>query len=608
MKRASLYQKLFLYFLTVIIVSLTTVGIVTYYASSQELDRMVEGQLSQMVGNAAYHTDLYLKSYERSMVSLLTNKEVKRFIDLPAGLEGYEFYEIQKQIKEYVIDPIFIRNPEITAVYSISFNGNAVYYYNEVTGSSFTPEQIKEQLAFFKTNTSAYGSLSVLNRSIIESQNNRTITLVRQIRGLTSSEPQGILAIALRSAELSELWKGIELTSTGFFFIVDERGRIVYHPQRERIGETVQPELKRSIVESGLQSFVAEENGERRLYQSRKSSYSGWHLVVSMPMAELRKPVDTIRVTSIVVGLFTLVFALWLAFRFGKSITGPIRTLKEGMRETEKGNWATIPLPEQRQRDEIVELMIRYNLMVNRLSELVDKVYQAELKNHEIQLERQKAEFQSLQLQINPHFLYNTLETIVCYAFVEDSDEISEIVRALAYMLRYSVQTNLEEITVANELKHVLNFMIVLKHRVGREFEIDVAVKPELLLHKMVRLTLQPLVENVFQHAFEGGVEDYHCIRIDAGEGDGTFWVSVEDNGNGMPEDRLAEVREKLEANRLVDGGDDAPGKKGGIGIVNVHRRIQMVFGEQYGLHIESRLDEGTKVTMVMPSTGRPLG
>ncbi|WP_010496087.1 hypothetical protein [Paenibacillus elgii] len=91
MKKASLYRKLFLYFLTVIIVSLTTVGIVTYYASSQELDRMVEGQLSQMVGNAAYHTDLYLKSYERSMVSLLTNKEVKRFIDLPAGWRDTSF-------------------------------------------------------------------------------------------------------------------------------------------------------------------------------------------------------------------------------------------------------------------------------------------------------------------------------------------------------------------------------------------------------------------------------------------------------------------------------------------------------------------------------------
>ncbi|MNI52774.1 Sensor histidine kinase YehU [compost metagenome] len=239
--------------------------------------------------------------------------------------------------------------------------------------------------------------------------------------------------------------------------------------------------------------------------------------------------------------------------------------------------------------------------MVSRLSELVDKVYQAELRDQESRIERQKAEFQSLQLQINPHFLYNTLETIVCFAVVKDSKEISEIVKALAYMLRYSVRTNLEEITIANELKHVLHYLVVMKYRIGREFEIDVAMDPSYLLHNMVRLTLQPLVENTFQHAFYEGLEDYHYIRIDAGEDESFFWVSVEDNGAGISEDRLRELREKLSENRLADQEMGSAGETGGIGIVNVHRRIQIVFGEQYGIRIESEIDKGTKLTMIMP-------
>jgi two-component system sensor histidine kinase YesM len=323
-----------------------------------------------------------------------------------------------------------------------------------------------------------------------------------------------------------------------------------------------------------------------------------------MPVAELRRPADTIRTTTIVVGCFTLLLAMWLAFRFGKTITDPIRLLKKAMRSTEKGNWATIPLPEH--RDEIVELMSRYNLMVNRLAELIDKVYQAELRDQESRMERQKAELQSLQLQINPHFLYNTLETIVCYAVIRDSKEISEIVKALSYILRYSVQTNLEEITVANELKHVLYFLVVLQHRIGREFEVDVAVHPDYLLRNMVRLTLQPLVENAFQHAFPDGVEDYHYIRIDAGESEELFWVSVEDNGIGMNGAKLAELREKLGTNRLADQGVDSSRASGGIGIVNVHRRIQMVFGEQYGLEIVSEVDKGTKMVMRMPASSEP--
>jgi two-component system sensor histidine kinase YesM len=213
-----------------------------------------------------------------------------------------------------------------------------------------------------------------------------------------------------------------------------------------------------------------------------------------------------------------------------------------------------------------------------------------------------KAEFQALQLQINPHFLYNTLETINCYAVVEDSEEITEMVEAMAYMLRYSIQTNLEEITVVNELKHVLNYMTILKHRINREFEIEVLIPPSLLLAKMVRLTLQPLVENSFQHAFPRGIEAHHTIRIDARREGEQFLVIVEDNGAGIAPDKLAELTDKLKMNRLAEVSTKDVYHRGGIGLINVHRRIQMVFGEEYGIAIESKAGEGTRVIMTMPA------
>lgn len=145
-------------------------------------------------------------------------------------------------------------------------------------------------------------------------------------------------------------------------------------------------------------------------------------------------------------------------------------------------------------------------------------------------------------------------------------------------------------------------FMVIINHRIGRTFEIDMRVAPELLLRKMVRLTLQPLVENVFQHAFRGGIEDHHAIAIDAGEEEDCFWVSVEDNGCGMAPERLEELRAKLRENRLADGGGEGQ-IHGGIGVANVHRRIQLVFGEDYGLSVESSPGRGTKMIMRMPRT-----
>ncbi|KRF10255.1 hypothetical protein ASG89_01600 [Paenibacillus sp. Soil766] len=174
------------------------------------------------------------------------------------------------------------------------------------------------------------------------------------------------------------------------------------------------------------------------------------------------------------------------------------------------------------------------------------------------------------------------------------------IVKYLADMFRYAVKTNLEEVTIVNELKHVLNYMMIMNYRTGWDFEIDVIIPPEYLLRNMVRLTLQPHVENVFQHAFPDGLEPHHYIRIDAYIEDGEFIVTVEDNGVGMTNTRLNELTEKLKLNKLLDL---EPGHKGGIGLVNVHRRIQMVYGEAFGLSIESETLTRTRMLLRMPST-----
>lgn len=301
--------------------------------------------------------------------------------------------------------------------------------------------------------------------------------------------------------------------------------------------------------------------------------------------------------------------ALWFVSRFGNSLVQPLKKLVRNMRMMDKGEWKSID--DDGRQDEFGFLIRSYNMMLTRLSEMIERVYEAEIRSNKtelnlqrIALEQHKAEFQALQLQMNPHFLYNTLETIKCYAVVQDSEEIMEIVEAMAHMLRYALQTNLAEITVVNELKHVLSYMTILKYRTQREFELDVAIPPELLLHKMVRLTLQPLIENMFQHAFPDGIQDHHRIRIGAAAEGDRFYVIVEDNGAGMTAERLRAVREKLRLSRLAESDTGSLYHKGGLGLMNVHRRIQMVYGEAYGLAIDSVPGQGTVITMSLPLDG----
>lgn len=589
--RSSLVRKIFVYFAIVIVLSSTIISVTLYVRSSKELDRQTEELLTQIVDNAMHHTDLYLKNYERATLSALTSSSVKEFLD-SNDKSYYSVLTMPNQIKDKVMQPIFINNPEISFMYLIGYNGTTVYDLN-TSGLVINNAVLNESLEELKEMTKDDGSLTIMDWSFT----NGSLALARKISGRQTSKAfKGILGIELKIEELTTLWKGIKLGETGYFYIVNDRGRIVYHPKPSRIGKQLDGPLFTKLQQNSNRFFISDDDNER-VHFSRRSDYSGWTLVASMPVHELRKPIWNIRQTTIVTCAFTLCLALFLAYRFGRTISRPLRRLEDGMRQTEKGNWTKVPMTGD--KDEMDRLIRSYNLMVGRLSELVDQVYAAELKEQEHLLKRQIAEFQALQLQINPHFLYNTLETVICYAVVQDSAEIKDIVRSLSYMLRYSVRADLEEITVANELKHVLHFMTIMNYRFEQEFQIEVDIPPEYLLKTMVRLSLQPLVENVFKHAFPDGIEGHHYVRIGMTVEEGEMLLTISDNGIGVTGERLEELALLLQMqgapHREVSGQD------GGIGILNVHNRIRMVFGEPYGVTVHGSVGQGTTVTLRMP-------
>ncbi|WP_261303281.1 cache domain-containing sensor histidine kinase [Paenibacillus andongensis] len=610
MKRKTLSGQIYTYFLIVIVLSLLSVGAVSYWQSSRALDDQVKQYMEQMVDSANYQTDSYLQAYELLSNAFSSNSDVRTFMEIKPD-DAYEYYLYSDKIKKFSessVQSVVTLYKQLNMIYVVGKHGRSFIYENQNL-LNLDPVLVQEQFDNLMK-IAGDGKIALLNMSIRPVDQGSVVTMARKVRGPSyGDENRGVVAIEIKLDELAKTWDRVSLGKKGFFFIVDDAGNYIY--PRSMSMRKPNDELSSLVLASGNQTFLHKYNGEERMFVSRKSGYSDWNLVASMPVEELRRPANTIRTTTIIVGLITLAIALWLAYRFGRSIIAPIRGLKDSMRETEKGNWQYID--EIGRTDEIGGLIHSYNLMVTRLSDMIERVYEAELEQQknqlelgETKLERQRAEFQSLQLQINPHFLYNTLETINCYAIVQDSGEITEMVEAMAFMLRYSVQTNLEEITVANELNHVRNYMIVLQHRTGKEFEIDVAIPSGLLLEKMVRLTLQPLIENIFQHAFPDGVEPHHFIRIDARKEGGLFQVFIQDNGTGIKPDRLAELRTKLEENRLAEPEETGKSQGGGIGLMNVHRRIQMVFGEAYGLSIDSEWGRGTCLTMTMPETVRP--
>lgn len=371
--------------------------------------------------------------------------------------------------------------------------------------------------------------------------NQYVITITRRVRGLSSFQPKGVLGIDVRASSLEELWKLANLSNNTYFWIMDEEGKVVYHPNKEMLGQKIEKNLEESLMSVKQGTFISEWNGEAMLYRFTTSDYSGWKIIAMTPKAEAFEPISGIKRTVIAVGTLALSLAFLLAFLFTRSI-----------------------------------------------------VNKSELETKQVQIEKQKIELQALQSQINPHFLHNTLETMNAYAILNEADEISDMAEALSTMFRYSVR-NFEVVTMADELQHVQSYLIVQEHRFQKKIAFEVRVAPELLAEEMVKLTLQPLIENAIQHGFrkcscEGS------ISLEAIVEEGHLIVRLTDNGFGMTPERLDQIKQRLKTGTTKELKADM-----GIGVCNVHRRIQLIFGDEYGLELQSEVKEGTIITMKMP-------
>lgn len=316
------------------------------------------------------------------------------------------------------------------------------------------------------------------------------------------------------------------------------------------------------------------------------SSNTGWTYLNITPFNQIFERVIFIK--ELVVIVFVAIFALviLLGIRFSRSLTRPIDNLITGMKMAEKGNFAGAHLQTSDDSplsmDEMGLLHRTFRLMVERINTLITENYANRLLIKE-------TEFRALQAQINPHFLYNTLESINWMAKMNKQTKISSMVESLGFLLRNSINRKDEILTLGEEIEVVRSYVTIQKYRFDERllFSLDV---PDLYLHRRLpKLTLQPLLENAIQYALEPNIGT-STIRVFAENAEEGFFITVEDDGPGMPADTLELLR---------IGEMKAKGK--GIGLLNIDERIKIAFGEQYGIRIDSALGRGTRVTIALP-------
>ena len=281
-----------------------------------------------------------------------------------------------------------------------------------------------------------------------------------------------------------------------------------------------------------------------------------------------------------------ILFSIAAAWRISKSIYVPIKKLHDVTSTIARHDLEALVTANN--ADEITELGLSFNIMVGKIKELLD----AKIEEQE---SLKKAELRALQAQINPHFLYNTLDTIIWMAEGRRVDQVVELVRALSRFFRITLSKGKDWITMGEEIEHVESYLAIQKMRYRDILDYQVQVPDDLRDGQMLKLTLQPLVENALYHGIKnkrsGGTIVVRGRRL---EGD-LLRIEVEDNGIGMNPEQLAHVH------ALIAGEAGGAAAENGYGINNVNQRIKLYYGPQYGLTIESEYRQGTRVSLVIP-------
>ena len=395
----------------------------------------------------------------------------------------------------------------------------------------------------------------------------------------------GVLLVDMDYSSISRMMKQINTANTGqYYYLCDSDGEIIYHQQQIQISDGILSENSKTAASYKDGVYDETFEGEKRKVLVNTISYTGWKLVGVIPYSSFTHGMINIRyfifLLMLLMGMMLVIINRVIAVR----ISRPILLLNDSVREYEAGKKPEIYIGGSQ---EIRHLGYSIQRSYERIESLMKKIVWE-------QNERRRSELDALQSQINPHFLYNALDSITWMIEAERNDDAAYMITELAKFFRISLSKGRTIISVKDELQHAKSYMNIQKIRCKNTFSVEFEIDPEVETYCSVKLILQPILENAINYGVSS-MDDDDCgeIRIIARQEEGNIFLEVKDNGIGIPED---------EVDLLLTDNTRVHKHGSGVGLVNVNNRIQIVFGKEYGIHIESELDEGTLVSIRMPA------
>lgn len=576
--RKSIRTRLITAFVVTSFLPIALVNMVSYYNTSRLVRQNVEGMTNANLGQTKVSLDVWLDSYEDILFQVYTDDEIVELVDKINA--GKDVANNRKQLRK-TLRGLFYTKDYVKSISVITESGELVFY-DQLTAST-TRTSWMDSLSM--SQEELYRAISSDNKTHLIPTGNEVVFgsnscylfhIGHRIIDYRDVDKQcGVVLVSIDEALLEEICSA---TENGLNFIVDSEGNLVSCAGSERIGQPVHRKDAGEAEKRNAYRQAAAETG--LLGETALSIYSvhdeetGWDIIRATNQEELIQALRQQQQLSGFIIVLSLCAVVVIMFGQVSRMTGSIRRVVETMRRAGRGDLTIRVAADQTRPTEIEVIAEEFNAMMDKMKKSVET--------------QKNAEIAALEAQINPHFLYNTLDAIGWMCEEERSQDAVEMVNALARLFRISISKGHELIPIEKEVEHARSYLMIQKFRYKNQFTYSFDIEEKCLRYLCNKITLQPIIENAIYHGINRMVDEGKIIIRIYGEGKDIVF-SVSDNGVGMSREKCANILKS------------EPGDQTGIGIKNVNDRIRIYFGEEYGITIESEPDEGTCVTIRMP-------
>lgn len=577
----SIQTNIALAFVLLILMTIFVMSFTSYYLSKDAVQANVQAYTTELVRQVDSNIETYVNGMKYISDLVAGNRTVREYLSKTSFASLAE----EKQYKAAIADflgSMLVSRTDIASVNIYGANGQFVSGSPEL---ELNPYIDIRTLNWF-TKAREAGGRSVISPShvqpVFKDRYSWVVSLSRQLRSEDGTRELGVFWVDLNFSVMNDMLRNINLGDRGYLFIVDTEGKIVYHPQQQLIYSNLKSEQIDRVLAVKNGTFTSDEGSGSRMYTVQDSGF-GWKIVGVSYVDELIGNQAEVRYSFLALGLICIFAAILLSVYLSQRVSRPIRQLQTYMKEVEKGNFdIQVPVP---RTIEVGRLARAFNIMVGKIKELMTQTVRD-------QEQKRKSEMNALQAQINPHFLYNTLDSIIWMAESNKNKEVVLMTSALAKLFRSSISRGEELVPIHNEIEHITNYLMIQKMRYKNKLDYEIDIAESVRHYPTIKVILQPLVENAIYHGIKKK-RGPGMIAISSEEKGGDILLTVRDNGIGMDEETVRKLLLPF-----------PPGQGGrGVGVLNVHERLRLYFGPPYGLSFASVPGEGTTATIRIPKS-----